>query len=361
MRTFVKSAAALVALAVLCQATMALADDYYWVTGNDQKPADEKAALQDKLCNPCDPACCPEDECGCGGGCAAGFLGCEEGPVFGMLGMFGFDSFKGVSDDSYNSNFGAVVGINAAMPVLFERGIGWQLGMTYGAYDWDGDLPSGLRKENSMQQQVFVTTGFFRKAGDDQRLSFGIVYDWMINDQWGYLGTHPTLGQWRGQAEWALSGRNAIGVYGCLRDRFADQVVTDVRTVSVRNQPVTQVNLFWHHKFAWGADSWVWVGAPEKYRVNHDGSFGDWIIGAKIEAPLSDYLAVYGNAQFMHPSAHAGKLASMEESWNIGAGIVWYFGGHAHSRAINGKCWTPYMPVANNSTFLVDQGITFIQ
>ena len=39
-------------------------------------------------------------------------------------------------------------------------------------------------------------------------------------------------------------------------------------------------------------------------------------------------------------------------------GVVWYFGGHAVSHSINGACWLPYMPVANNSTFLVDQNIT---
>ena len=60
----------------------------------------------------------------------------------------------------------------------------------------------------------------------------------------------------------------------------------------------------------------------------------------------------------MHPSATAGLAAQTEEGWNIGAGVVWYFGGNARSRAINGHCGLPYMPVANNSTFLVDQGVT---
>jgi len=30
----------------------------------------------------------------------------------------------------------------------------------------------------------------------------------------------------------------------------------------------------------------------------------------------------------------------------------------AVSHSINGACWLPYMPVANNSTFLVDQKTT---
>ena len=61
------------------------------------------------------------------------------------------------------------------------------------------------------------------------------------------------MGQWRGQAEWAMSGSNAFGVYGCLRDRFAVQNLTVLQTrIAVRNQSLTQVNLFWHHKFASG-------------------------------------------------------------------------------------------------------------
>ena len=36
-------------------------------------------------------------------------------------------------------------------------------------------------------------------------------------------------------------------------------------------------------------------------------------------------------------------------------GVVWYFGRNAVSHSINGKCWTPYMPMANNSNFLVDE------
>ena len=40
--------------------------------------------------------------------------------------------------------------------------------------------------------------------------------------------------------------------------------------------------------------------------------------------------------------------------YNVGMGIAWYFGGNANSNAINGKCNLPYMPVANNSTFMAD-------
>lgn len=361
MKTFVRHAVALVAITVVCQSSFTLADDYYWVDGGNRTATlvgDEKVAGQGQACATVDPvSCCPDPTCGscC---CDPGpYLGCDCCPCRGIVGFFGVDAFKGISDDALNSNFGAVAGLNSAIGAfgLADYGIGWQLGMSYGVYDWNG---GNLVNPRDNQQQMFVTTGFFRKAAGDQRLSFGIVYDWMINDNWGVFGVNPTMGQWRGQIEWAVSGSNAFGLYGCIDDLFSVQNVQG--QVTVRNQSLTQVNLFWHHKFVSGADSWLWVGAPENVRLGQPGSLGDFIVGANIQVPISERLALYGNAQYMHPSAAVGPNAAIEEDWNIGAGIVWYFGGHARSDKINGKCWLPYMPVANNSTFLVDQGVTVI-
>lgn len=357
MKSFVRHAAALVALAVVCQSGFVLADDYYWVDGGNRTAkliGNEKVADQGQACTPCDPVGCNEKvfESYCGDPCTR--LGCDCCPCRGIVGFAGFDSFRGVSDDLF-SNYGAVAGVNASTGLfgLADYGIGWQLGMSYGAYDWKG---SSFAKPRTTQQQVFVTTGFFRKAAGNQRLSFGVVYDWMINDNWGRYGVNPTMGQWRGQIEWAFSGSNAVGIYGCRRGRYSVQTYSNGQaSFDVRNQAVDQVNLFWHHKFASGADSRVWVGVPENSRLYEQGSLGDFIIGANLQMPVTDRLALYGNAQYMNPSASASVVATAEEGWNIGAGIVWYFGGHARSKKINGKCWLPYMPVANNSTFLVDQ------
>ncbi len=59
--------------------------------------------------------------------------------------------------------------------------------------------------------------------------------------------------------------------------------------------------------------------------------------------------------EYAHPSAAAGGFAARDSAWNVGVGVMWYFGGGAHSHQLNGEKWMPYMPVANNSTFLVDQ------
>ena len=140
-------------------------------------------------------------------------MGCDECPPYGIVGFAGFDSFKGISDLVLPSNFGVVTGLNAGVPIpgLRDYGFGWQIGLSYGVYDLDGRVAAA--DESHSQQQTFVTTGFFRKAQCDQRLSFGVVYDWMYNTEWGIAGNDPTMGQWRGQIEYAASGCNGIGLW----------------------------------------------------------------------------------------------------------------------------------------------------
>jgi hypothetical protein len=339
-----------------------LAEEYYFVSAGENAPTPagtEKVAGPGPAdsCLGCSNACGGEN-CGESCGSCCNQLGCEGNcKKYGIVGFAGFDSFKGEPDGILHSNFGAVTGLNTGilLPGLDEYGFGWQTGMSYGVYDFDGALTE--TSVNTSQQQIFVTTGFFRKAHCDQRISFGLVYDWMFNTVWGEEGVNPTLGQWRGQIEYAFSGCNAVGVWGCIRDRSAQNAL-DVRFGNgpvISNRPISQANLFWHHKFCGGADSNLWVGIPERDRLNGDGSLLDWTIGANVQVPLSEKLALYANAAYFHPSASAGFAASIESGYDIGMGVVWYFGGKARSHAINGYCSDPYMPVANNSNFLVDQ------
>ena len=366
MKTFVRHAVTLLAITVACQAGLALAEDYYWVSSGDQAttPAGTEKAAPAQVQSTCDP-CAPvasgcEQSCGSCDSCCCR-LGCEEEcERVGIVGFAGLDSFKGIADGQFQSNFGAVTGVNIGllMPGLDEYGFGWQTGLSYGVYDLDGRSSTFVDRAKS-QTQLFVTTGLFHKAKCDQRVSFGLVYDWMFNDQWGEYGNNPTLGQWRGQIEYAVSGCNAFGVWGTARDLGARQavVILDVGRGIVADRAISQANLFWHHKFCSGADSYVWLGIPDHGRINGDGSLIDWTFGASVQVPLSQRLALYANGAYFHPSAAAGDAAAVDGGYNVGMGVVWYFGGNARSHAINGKCATPYMPVANNSSFLVDQGV----
>ena len=261
----------------------------------------------------------------------------------------------------YQSNFGEVTAVNAGalLPGLDQYGLGWQTGLSYGIYDFDGRSSTYHDLANS-QQQVFITTGFFRKARCDQRLSFGLVYDWMVDDQWGEYGAHPTLGQWRGQIEYAFSDCNSLGLWGCRRDLNAQQtfVESGVR-VPVMNRAISQLNLFWRHKFCSGADSSLWIGIPDHGRLNGNGSVLDWMVGASVQAPLSERLCAYANGAYFHPSAAAGDDGAMESGYNVGMGVVWYFGGGACTHGLHGRPADAYMPLANNSNFLVEQNFPY--
>lgn len=357
MKTVMRPVVILIAITVMCQAGIVQANNFNWLGGGDQ------AASQQTPCDSCCPAACSEEACGGGCGCdpvccnSLGCDGCENG--LGIVGFAGLDAFKGISDGSYESNFGAVTGLNSGTPLLglSEYGIGWQTGISYGVYDFDGWGDPGDERVGA-QQQVFVTTGVFRKAPPGRRLSFGLVYDWMFNKNWGVFAVSPTVGQWRGQIEYALSGCNSVGVWGCVNDLYSVQN-SPLYGTRIRNAGVTQANMFWHHKFNRGADSWLWVGIPERTSLTGVGSLGDWMVGANVQVPLSDRLALYANGSYLHPTASAGIDAAMSSGFDVSMGVCWYFGRRAISHAINGDCWMPYMPMANNSNFLVDQGHAF--
>ena len=289
-------------------------------------------------------------------------LGCANCPPYRIIGSFGVDSFHGNSDafGGYDSNnFGGVVGLNFAMPVVKDRGIGWQLGMTYGVYDVDG---RAWYNTAECQQQTFITTGFFHKAQGDQRLSYGVAYDWMLNNNWGLFATAPTLGQWRGQIEYALSNCNAIGVYGCQRDLSSQQTFETIlfTPATVSTRAVSQIDVFWHHKFESCADSRIWFGIPDhgRYPVDgvQDGSLYDWIVGALKWRCRCRIVWPCMPTPNTCTRRVGGTHCFPEQSYDISAGVIWYIGGHARKCSINGACWEPYLPVANNSTFLVEQG-----
>ena len=80
------------------------------------------------------------------------------------------------------------------------------------------------------------------------------------------------------------------------------------------------------------------------------------MIGANVQVPLSDRLGPVRQRQLLPAQRRRRRRRLRSRAATTSAwASLWYFGGHAVSHSINGACWLPYMPVANNSTFLVDQ------
>ncbi|HXT58648.1 MAG TPA: DUF6666 family protein [Pirellulales bacterium] len=277
---------------------------------------------------------------------------CQDCPRFGFLAFSGADTFRNIADGAFQSNFGSVSGLNAAVPLpRFEAlGLGWQLGASYGVYDLSG-RSSSTSHPSGVQQQIFITTGFFHRGNDGQRFSYGLVYDWMINNNYGASAVPPTLGQWRGQAEWAFSSFNSLGIWATVRDKgFNRQAPENALQIS----PLSQLDFFWHHKYAQGADSWFYLGLPTQKKLGGPGTLGEFIMGGSAQVPISPQLAMYANAMYMWPSASSGAVAATQDAYNVGFGLAWYPGLNARTRTVNGGCWLPYLPLANNGNFLVD-------
>jgi hypothetical protein len=75
---------------------------------------------------------------------------------------------------------------------------------------------------------------------------------------------------------------------------------------------------------------------------------------------------MYADGMYMKPSAHAGSsigpngtaFASAQEFWNVSFGVVFYPDHAARSSTVAGRKWMPYLPVANNSSFMIDTNVT---
>jgi hypothetical protein len=293
-------------------------------------------------------------------------------PAFGGYGYTGVDSFRGITNGTRPDNTGVVSAANFGGKLIDDYGIGWQLGGSYGVYDFAGK-PAPDPQPATTMQQTFLTLGVFRRADADHRLSAGLVHDWMFTNNFGVFGNSPTLSQFRAQVAWAASAWNQIGVWGTVQDRTTSRATGAIGT-PITYQAIDQVNVFWDHQYgAYGTTSRFSVGTPLGNRLDQTangfpvggfgGTLGQVILSTNWMAPITTRMSGYINAMYMAPSASAGTtaggaVASAQEFWNISVGLAFSPRGNLRSKTIAGRTYMPYLPVANNSSFLVDSNKT---
>ncbi len=276
-------------------------------------------------------------------------------PRFGIYLWESYEGWRSIADGNTkpNLNNGPNQGINLAAPIPFldTYGIGAQFGMSYAAFNPTAD----------MQQQTFVTVGLFRRADADRPVSFGVVYDLQINDGFGAYQQSFTLGQIRAQLAYAFTARNEIGIWGTMRN--GQEIKYDPLGNQLQYRAISQGSLFWHHKFGPGrADLWLATGLPSAYRLGGTtvapgagdrGSFEDNIFSFRLEAPVTDRWKFFTSFQGWRPT----NAASNHSLFDIMSGISFYPAGNARSRTVAGQTWMPYLPVANNASFMVDTNL----
>ncbi|HTN76914.1 MAG TPA: DUF6666 family protein [Pirellulaceae bacterium] len=281
---------------------------------------------------PCDVCAAPCDACGIGNWW-------DNTELF-----LGADAFASVGDSpagGFGNNFGVVTGFNSGF-ALGESKIRGQFGASYGAYDPKGRSLFGL-ENSALEEQVFLTGGIYKRSDieNSDRISWGVVYDGLITDNYGILADELALGQFRGIFGYALNECHEVGGWGTLH--VNDDSSSPLATLRAMNQ----ANAYWKQNWQYGASTSVYVGAMDSADV------GDWVLGVTGRAPLSERVALYSGATYVTPSSATGAVGSVEAQWNVFTGLVYTPGGKSVSRTVSGQAGLPLLPVANNSTFLI--------
>jgi hypothetical protein len=258
--------------------------------------------------------------------------------------FFGGDVFKSLGDSpigGFNNSFGAVSGFNTGF-ALGDSRIRGQFGASYGAYDFKGRSAFG-GEQSSLEEQVFLTAGVYKRSDvlDGDRISWGVVYDALITDNYGVAADELELGQLRGIMGYAINECHELGVWGTVN------MMEDTGSVFGTVRPMKQVNTYWKQNWQYGATTSVYVGAMD------NADIGDWVLGFTGRAPMSERVALYGGATYVAPSSATGAVGSVEEQWNVYAGLVFFPGGKSVSRTVSGQAGLPLLPVANNSSMLI--------
>lgn len=284
------------------------------------------------MCAPCDDVC--------GGSCCGP---CSPRP-FCWLRNFsvfaGVQGFKNPLDQGRNGNFGFHEGVNFGTP-LGDSGIGYQVGFQAVQSNFMGDqtalIQNRPRYENEGHNQVFLTTGLFRRACNDCGWQGGVVFDYLHDDY--YAST--TLQQIRAELSVRINGRREIGywgAYGLGSDHFSDPLRGDFHVA-----PNDLHTFFYRHHFSGGAQTRLWTGFSGN---------SEWVFGGDASVPLGTSWALENSFAYVLPK-DKGRTGQEDESWSVMMQLVWYPGRCAR-QAINAP-FQPLLGVADNSVFLVDR------
>lgn len=257
------------------------------------------------------------------------------------------DSFRSLPQGSWNGNTGLSVGGNLACLLPYQKeGIGLQGGGSFGFYDWDG---RGSDDSKALQRESFLTLGVFRKTLQGEGWNGGACYDWLFGGKYGVFGLSPTLTQVRGQIGYLFGMTNEIGLLGSYATRLTKKHV-DAMPVAFR--AVSQVNVFWRYLFSGKAEAMIWTGTPyAKGLMYKSGRSGTYLVGARFKAPLTGSLFLTGHGVYMGARGNKTALQSRNYAADVCFGLTYAFGGKGGV--------DPYMPVADNSNFLVDTDVNY--
>jgi len=261
----------------------------------------------------------------------------------------GYDYFRSIPEGDWEGNTGGLASFNLGTP-LKCKDLGFQFGGSYGLYDWTGRLSSPSNKQNRVQQQLFLTTGLFRKSTCKSGWNVGVVYDWMWNKGFGVFATETNFGQLRLQGGYLCQQTNEFGLWGTIETNRSH---VESQHIPLTFRAIAQVNGYWKHIFQNCATTMLWMGIPYKKSLSFStGRAGKFIIGGNFCAPLNNKLCIEGHASYMVPHSASGGYKQRYYAANICFELKYAFGGRC-------SYYNPYMSIGNNSNFITDTNLAF--
>lgn len=252
----------------------------------------------------------------------------------------GLDGARTPEDLGLSSTFGGRLHVNWGVAVLPELGLGAQVGTAVNHARTSSRLLR-LAEGTRERTQSFTTLGLFQRT--PQGFKWALVHDFLTENHYSGIDAR----QWRGQIGLDLTGCDEVGLWGTWRAR-SDQTTVLGQTIFLR--PIHQINFYWRRVWANDNVTRVWLGLAEEHGrfiltapgtppIRHPFCFG-----GEVHLPLTDQLALYGEAQFITPNDTGTVTAYF--------GLAWYPGGGARSAGCNN--FAPMMPLANNTTLALD-------
>ncbi len=249
------------------------------------------------------------------------------------------DTYRGLPEGSWNGNSGIFLSGNYGTSVcnLF----GFQVGGSLGFYNWYGRENLVFKNPQATEQQAFFTTGLFSSLG---QWNVGVVYDGQYANHFGIYDRSVSVDQLRYQGGYVFC-QEEVGFWGTLQLSTAHRTALGV-PLSFR--AISQLSAFWTHYFDNLGTTTFWVGAPytNSLRFPHHTA-GTWVAGFALRAPLCDCFVVDAHGSYMGARCVAKSVQSRNYASNVCVGITYIYGDRG--------CYSAtYMPLANNSNFLVD-------
>ena len=245
------------------------------------------------------------------------------------------NNFRSNVNITTQSNFGTQEGVNWAVPLWNEIGLGAQLGIGVTQSNFQRlDFPFDESRKQTLLWCLFHRPACIR----------------VFNTAWRSIGCTMSsmnvfeAGEVRGEIAYQFNSRDEIGfacAVGVKDDQATNQFLSPADFKFWINTPFTiagdSAAAVMH---AFGVLRWA---VP----TNNGSSNSDaGLVGVDFNVPISRCWAFEGG--FNYVVASNDQRSSTDETWNLGMNLVWYIGGNA-------VCRSQYRPLFN----VADNGSMF--